>query len=151
MARRKLEPDVNHQLLSLLMQVDHSELLSRPSLWIGTSGLAVFFKNSAERGANPALVTDMRDRVFAVKRRHEKDSAIAEANRIVAKIKANRTLPLKVWAISYYLKTKSRRKLTKRLTSIEIHELLAAEHSRGLIPYAPPTAETIRTEWLKNI
>lgn len=151
MARTKQTPDASQSLLNYLALVDTPADIERPQIWVEKSNLTAFFEKSAANHASPEKVSETLERIFSVHTGAEKERLKAAANRLVAKIKAHKTLPLKVWAICYYIHRKTKSNLTKTEASQEIHQLLTNAFLAGNDRFKPPKSETIRTEWLKHI
>lgn len=158
MSRTKQPQDANYDLLRVLIAVDNLNLLGSPIEWLNKSNLAKFFRQSAERTDSPELISDIYEGIFRVHTAYEKDQIRSKVNKVVAKLKANENLPLKIWAVCFYLNQKRYGRLTKKSVAPIIHNLLI-EHYPDRVPQSKyaisagdiPSVETIRTEWLKNI
>ena len=158
MSRTKQQQDVNYDLLKVLVSVDNYNSLHNPVEWLTKSNLAKFFKRSADNSNNPELITVIYEGIFRVHTSLQKDEVRSKVNKVVAKLKANQTLPLKIWAVCFYLNAKKCGQLTKKSAAPIIRGLLVQYYpdrvpkgKHAVSPGDIPSIETIRTEWLKNI
>lgn len=146
MPRTKELKSFSKDLRDFLIFNDSVHLIEFPKLWIDESNLLKFIMGKAGSEANPDAITEIYDAIFSVHYAEEKKSLFSQKQSIVAKIKTNKLLPLRVWAACYYLVHKRVRGDTKLNISPQIREILVE-----FFPDEAPTSETIRTEWLKGI
>jgi len=152
------KPSKNHDahagLLTFMLLNDAPDWINNPREWIDKSFLTYISQDVASNKANGALISEIFEKNFG--KPNKKSEAKSEMQSIVAKIKADKNLPKKIWAIAYY-----RQKIIKAKTKkIEI----ASEIRALLVKYFPedepkgksaqtgkiPTVATIAKEWLKE-
>jgi predicted transcriptional regulator len=146
------ELDTNTGLFTFMLLNDVANSINNPKKWITESHLAEFVQRIAEEKANGDEISRIAESMFGKPR--GKAEARSKMQSIAAKIKADKNLSKKVWAIAYFRHKQIKGMADKALVAEEIRNLLI-KHFPDDVPSGNatkagqiPSAKTIATRWL---
>ena len=133
----------SEQLKLWLLNHHSAQYIQSPNEWIKHSQLSKLIHGVANAKANGNLISQTLEEPLKGRPKEERKS---KAQRIVAQIKADKTLQMKHWSISYYHWSQSKGPVKKQLIAQEIAILLTKDFPDDVIP----ATNTIATRWLRE-
>lgn len=147
--------DVNTGLFTFALLNDHQSDINNPKLWIEESNVTGMLTWFSKDQANGELISEIHESIYG--KPYGKKEAKSKIQSIAAKMKADKNLPKKVWAIAYYRHKRLYGTITKAEIAKQIRSLLVKSFPKD-VPVGSgaragqiPNEKTIATRWLKEL
>ena len=132
--------------------------IDNPKIWIEQSKTSAFFSKREEDKANGELLEKLHLELEKIHNADKKKEKLSQIKSVTAKIKANKTFSMQLWAYAYFTHLKQNNPyITKNEGSIRIKEqlikYLPESKPKGKSAQAGeiPNVKTIETRWLREM